>query len=401
VRVVPCTIILVCLLASSNGCQLFNKKSGDSSGPFLGANSKDKPNAQPTDPLAGGTSSATELDGVLAGRVIDGVGQPADAQIRWVCTDEPKQAEVPIDVAVNAQGYFMIQGLKSGKHYKLTTRAKSGDKTLEVVTLAQAPNIHMLIHVNDRFAVPGGPDKGKKSAGSLKEQPASAQIPMPGIGLPQQGPATLPQVETFGDKSRIAEGPVAIKAPLADFKAGPLPGVTIAPPVPDSPFSVPPGATPVPSSVRVGQRLENFALYDTNLQPWELKRQRFGKLVLLDFWKTNCAPCKQGTDTLRTLEAKFGSQGLQIVGIAYEDTGTQLEQAQRVAAVAQHWRSNYQILLGGGPNCPLKRDLSVRAYPTLVLLDENGVIVWQHEGSLDPAGLADLDFAIKRRLSAP
>src|SRR5579862_2658298 len=178
VRVVPCSIALTCMLVAINGCQLFNKKSDD--GPFLGAKNKDKATeTKPADPLAGGAGGIAELDGVIAGRVIDGVGQPADAQIRWVCLDAPKQPESPILVAVNAQGYFMIQGLQSGKRYKLTTLAKSGDKTLEVVTMTEAPNVHLVIHVNERFAVPT-PDKGKKAAGNAKEQPASVQIQSPG-----------------------------------------------------------------------------------------------------------------------------------------------------------------------------------------------------------------------------
>jgi thiol-disulfide isomerase/thioredoxin len=406
VRVVPCTIVVFCLLVSIDGCQLFGKKSGGDGGggTFLGAKNNDKPkDTKPADPLVGGMGNNADLDGVLAGRVIDGAGQPADAQIRWVCMDEPKQAEVPIDVAVNAQGYFMIQGLKSGKNYKLITRAKSGDKTLEVVTLAQASDVHLLIHVNERFNVPNSPDKGKKSAGSTKEQPASAQIPLPRPPWQEQNPATLPPVETFGDKSRIAnETAVIIKPPLADVPSQPpssAPAVTITPPIAQSQFSVPTGPIPVPSSIKVGLRLENFALYDLRLARWELKREATGKLVLLDFWKTTCPPCLQEITTLNVLTSKYRAQGLEVVGIAYEDQGELLSQAHRVEAVAQRWHASYQVLLGGGPGCPLKRDLNVRAYPTLVLLDENGVVVWQHEGALDAVSREHLEFAIKRRLA--
>jgi thiol-disulfide isomerase/thioredoxin len=393
VRVVPCSIALICMLVAVNGCQLFNKKSDD--GPFLGAKNKDKSTeTKPADPLAGGAGGVTELDGVIAGRVIDGVGQPADAQIRWVCLDAAKQPESPILVAVNAQGYFMIQGLQSGKRYKLTTLAKSGDKTLEVVTMTQAPNVHLLIHVNERFAVPPAPEKGKKAAGNVKEQPASVQIQAPGGAWQDPNPAMLPPVQTFGDKTRIADlqGAVAIKAPLADFKGQGLAGATIG-----SPLQQP--TVPVPSSIKVGARLENFALYDLNLQPWEMKKQRYGKLLLVDFWKTSCPPCLQEIPTLKMLNDQFGPRGLEIVGIAYEDAGTPLRQAQWVAAVAQQRGATYQILLGGGVGCPLKRDLDVRAYPTLVLLDETGAVVWRHEGALQGGDIADLEFAIKRRLS--
>jgi thiol-disulfide isomerase/thioredoxin len=397
VKSLICTVVLSCMLAALSGCQLFQKKNGDGEGQFLGAKNKDNaPKSPPADPLAGGAGGVTELDGVLAGRVIDSIGQPADAQIRWVCMDEPKQAEVPIDVAVNAQGYFMIQGLKSGKRYKLTTRAKNGDKTLEVVTLTQAPNVHLVISVNERFAVPVNPDKGKKAAGNAKEQPASAQIPVPAAGWQDKGQPMLPPVETYGDKSRIAadQSALATRPPL-----GAVPSVTISPPVPQSQSSVAPGPAPVPSSVKVGLRLENFALYDLTLQPWEFRKQRCGRLVLLDFWKTNCPPCLQEMPTLKMLADQFGPQGLEIVAIAYEDGSTLFNQANAVTAVTQRWGANWQVLLGGGAACPLKRDMDVRAYPTMILLDENGVVIWRQEGALDRSKYADLEFAIKRRLT--
>jgi hypothetical protein len=47
----------------------------------------------------------------------------------------------------------------------------------------------------------------------------------------------------------------------------------------------------------------------------------------------------------------------------------------------------------------LKRDLQIRNLPTLVLIDENGTIVWQHEGLMQRSQVEDLEFTIKRRLS--
>ncbi|HYV34077.1 MAG TPA: TlpA disulfide reductase family protein [Gemmataceae bacterium] len=403
-RIVPCILVLAFLLAGSTGCQLFNKKNSDEGGPFLPAKNKnEKPKADPvasSDPLIGGGNSGVEVDGILAGRVMDGAGRPADAQIRWVCLDDPKEESPPIDVAVDQQGYFMIQGLKNGKRYKLITRAKSGDKTLEVETFAQAPNPRLNIFVSDKFAVPVAPekaktDKGKKSASGVKEQQASAQIPVPGPNW-QQNPATMmpPPLPPYVDKTKIAEqADYAVKPPMAEIKGGfggGAPG--------GSPYSIAPGPTPVPSSVRIGSRLENFALYDVSLQTWELKKDRRGKLVLLDFWKTNCPPCLQTIPTLRILQNQYGAKGLQVVAVTYEDTGSLAEQAHRITAVAQQRQTNYQILIGGGAQCPLKRDLQIRNVPTLVLVDETGAILWAHEGLMDRGSVEDLEFTIKRRL---
>ena len=183
VRVVPCTFVFACLLASFSGCQLFEKKSSGSSdtpSPFLGDKTADKGRSgKPADPLIGGAGGISDVDSILTGKVIDGTGGPADAVVRCVCTDDAKEEDAPISVAVNSQGYFTIQGLKTGKRYKLTTRAQSGDKTLEVVTLTQVPNIHLLIQVSERFAVPASPDKGKGKKPNIIEQPPTK--PNPGL----------------------------------------------------------------------------------------------------------------------------------------------------------------------------------------------------------------------------
>jgi thiol-disulfide isomerase/thioredoxin len=183
--------------------------------------------------------------------------------------------------------------------------------------------------------------------------------------------------------------------------AGAAGAVVLTQPTPQtqaSPYTVPTGPAPVPSSVRLGKRIDNFALNDISLTPWELKTHRHGKLVLIDAWKTNCPPCLQAIATLRVLQNKYGPQGLEIIGVAYEDNGTLLEQATRVTKVAQYYQTNYLLLLGGGAKCPLKRDLEIRAYPTLVLLDETGNMVWRHEGTMERDQLEELEFSIRRRL---
>jgi thiol-disulfide isomerase/thioredoxin len=413
VRIVLCLLVLAGLCIGSCGCQLFNKKSSTSGGDasFIAANAdKNKPTT-PTDPLAGASPANANLDGLITGQVIDAVGRPADAQIRWICLDG-KEEEAPIAAATNQQGYFMIHGLKSGTKYKLIVQSKSGDKLLEKVKYTTAPDVNVLVQMDERFAVPPGRegDKGKKRADKSAEQPASAQLPAnpgyPGQEWQQPSPSTSPMTNLpkTGDRTRIAEGDSVAKAPAVrtnPWQGVPESAVTLTQPtpLPPSPYSVPTGPAPVPSSVRVGKRIDDFALNDISLTPWQLNKDRRGKLVLLDIWRTSCAPCLQSIPTLRVLQDKYGPQGLEIVAVAYEEGGSTMDQATKVTKVAQYYQTNYLLLLGSGAKCPLKRDLEVRYLPTMVLLDEHGNMIWRHEGTLEREQIDELEFTIRRRLA--
>jgi thiol-disulfide isomerase/thioredoxin len=406
VRVAPCFAVIVCLLLGLSGCQLFKKKDSGGDTPFLGTPPSDTTaKTKPTDPLSGPGVSDKELDGLLAGQVIDGLGRPADAQIRWVCLDSGKDDESGYPVAVNGQGYFVIKGVKAGKQYKLVTRAKNGEKTLETVTITKAPNVNLLIQLNDRFAVPDrskpGTDKSKQTTDTSAERLPAVPLPSSAGANFQQG-AGLPAAPQppVGPKTQIVQAEAATLPALeiGPTKAGPG-ASAVVPPAPPPSLGAPVGPAPVPSSIRIGTRIENFALYDTSLRPWEWKANRTGKLTLIECWKTTCPPCLQSIAILRILQDKFGPQGLEVVGIAYEDSGTAVDNAQRVAAVGQGRQANYKLLLGGGASCPLKRDLQIRMYPTLILLDESGTILWRHESALDREKLDELEFFIRRRLA--
>jgi thiol-disulfide isomerase/thioredoxin len=156
-----------------------------------------------------------------------------------------------------------------------------------------------------------------------------------------------------------------------------------------------------PFCAREGRRVHNLALSDLDGETWELRRHRRGRLVLLDFWATHCPPCLNSIPHLKTLQQKYGSYGLSVVGVAYENSSLSLsQQVERIRGVQGRLNVNYLTLLGGGPNCPVKTQLEVSALPTLILLDESGTIVWRSEG-LDPQKLYDLEMAVRRSLRMP
>jgi len=66
-----------------------------------------------------------------------------------------------------------------------------------------------------------------------------------------------------------------------------------------------------------------------------------GKAVLLNFWATWCTPCKVEMPWFVELQNQYGAQGLQIVGVAMDDSGK-----DDIAKFAKDMGVNYPVLLG-------------------------------------------------------
>ena len=84
---------------------------------------------------------------------------------------------------------------------------------------------------------------------------------------------------------------------------------------------------------------------DFSLQSLDGKTMRLsdfrGKAVLLNFWATWCGPCKIEMPWFVDLQKEYGSQGLQIVGVAMDDASK-----EDIAKFAKDLGVNYPILIG-------------------------------------------------------
>jgi hypothetical protein len=388
------------------------------------------------------------LGGVLAGQVMDSYNHRPPAafiQVTEIRPGPPASA-APIEVAADGQGYFYIQGLQPGRHYQLTARARDGNRFLAGTTLAIPPNSRLLITITEDLArastpplppattwpgaEPAAPNRPASVDAAGSDRPAATPpapttsrdaIGVPGRDLPAPaaGHGTVNLDSPAGVFGAPANpGSSGSPAPAAQPRMG-HPERTAAAPeqARNNPLAVIPAqpgnwsaprrerpsgdtAARVPSCDLEGKILFNLALYDLNGQPWEFRLNRRGKLILLDFWQTTCWPCKEAMKWhLIPWQRQFGPYGLEIVGIAYE-SGSPQEQAQRVARVRDDLRINYPLLLGTGGQCPVKTQFGVSRFPTLVLLDENGRVLWQTEG-LGREQVEELELMLKQRLGAP
>lgn len=110
--------------------------------------------------------------------------------------------------------------------------------------------------------------------------------------------------------------------------------------------------------------------------------QWHGRLVLLNFWASWCAPCVEEMPLLDRFQQRHGTRGLQVVGIASDATGpTQ-------AFLAEH-PVRYPILVDDPEQGDLSRELGNRhgVLPYSLLVGRDGRILARHAGNFSEDSL--------------
>ncbi|HZG53881.1 MAG TPA: TlpA disulfide reductase family protein [Pyrinomonadaceae bacterium] len=135
----------------------------------------------------------------------------------------------------------------------------------------------------------------------------------------------------------------------------------------------------------VGDLAPDWKLSDPDGRTHSLSEYR-GRVVVLDFWATWCAPCAKVMPRMEKLHRKYKDQGVAVFGLSSWETGDP-------TAVMKKKNCTYGLLLKGEEVAPL---YGVAILPSVCVIGVDGKVIYSHTG----ADHQNLDALIKEHLKA-
>ncbi|MBS1709807.1 MAG: TlpA family protein disulfide reductase [Armatimonadetes bacterium] len=93
-----------------------------------------------------------------------------------------------------------------------------------------------------------------------------------------------------------------------------------------------------------------------------------GKVLVLDFWATWCAPCRKASPTFQSIYQKFGSKGVAVLGADVLEEKPSPDHGKKYAAEHKY---TYTFTTGGDS---LHKALGATGVPVFVFVDKKGVV---------------------------
>jgi thiol-disulfide isomerase/thioredoxin len=385
-----------------------------------------------TDPKDPNFNAASEVRGVLAGRVLDPAGRGAKNVFIKIESADAKPSEkagAATGILTDANGYFMVRGLKPAQAYSLTAEAQWEGKPVYGMVQAKTPNPTLSIQLRDDVGTPpaASPRSGTTAAPAADKLPPPDDLippmgmPMPttprtpeeawspGGGAPATGtvPPSIPPPGKSPAPAVPPPSPIDTPRPpnperIADAPKDPrwqpppvsIPSPVVPPSPPVPPLPPPPKDPDGKTMSRPRRPGANFALLDTMERPWEFTTSRSGSLVLLEFMTTTCVHCKPAIPYLVDVQSRYGEAGLEVIAVVCDD-GPVSERVAKARKYQHDYNLNYSLYVEPGSVPGQVRDrFGVEGYPTAILLDAAGAVVWKGH----PSNRPELEDAIRRNL---
>lgn len=97
-----------------------------------------------------------------------------------------------------------------------------------------------------------------------------------------------------------------------------------------------------------------------------------GRIVVLDFWASWCVPCRRSFPWLNEMHAKYGDDGLVIIGVNLDQDRTEAD------TFLQEFPAQFQIYFDD--NKALATEYEVVAMPSSYVLGPDGEVINRHYG---------------------
>jgi thiol-disulfide isomerase/thioredoxin len=146
-----------------------------------------------------------------------------------------------------------------------------------------------------------------------------------------------------------------------------------------------------PAATRDGSAILGLVLPDADGRQQAVAQWR-GKVLVVNFWATWCAPCREEMPQFVKVQSRDEAKGVQFVGIAVDDVA-------KVRTFAKEIGLNYPTLVGGYGAIELSKALGneLSALPFTVVLGRDGKVALTHLG---PLKADKLDEILSRLLAS-
>ncbi|NTW48892.1 MAG: TlpA family protein disulfide reductase [Chlorobiales bacterium] len=127
----------------------------------------------------------------------------------------------------------------------------------------------------------------------------------------------------------------------------------------------------------VGSDAPDFSATDTQGQKVSLSDLK-GKVVLLDFWASWCAPCKQEMPFLIELYKQYKDKGFEVVAVNLDTQEKNMTRFIEQMSASPEFKITFKVI--SDPKAQIAGKYKLEGMPTTLLIDKQGHIRYRYQG---------------------